>query len=229
MSLGPGRLIPLHRVFINRREARPLITEFLSGVIDWSDPKLSSLKNNIRLSLRAQQCGCCVFCRRVIKEERRNTTEDIEHFLDKSKPFYKKWAFHPMNLSIACHSCNMVKSRKEMGDENVRRSQYLIPGIGVFRWLHPYFDDYHENIRIENGWVYQIIDGAPNYNGAKNLIQECGLSTIAMIERNVENYKLRCERLLSLAIACTAKGQNARAEKLQRTLWDYMQTKRFDF
>lgn len=229
MSLGPGKLSPVHRVFINRREARLLIAEFLSGTIIWSDPKLSDLKNNIRLSLRKQQCGRCIFCRRIIKEERRNTTEDIEHFLDKSKVYYKKWAFHPMNLSIACHSCNFVKSTKQMGDINIQRAQYLVPGIGVFRWLHPYFDDYHENISIEKGWVYRIADGAPNHNGAENLIRECELSGIANIERNAEDYKLTCQRLLKLAIACAAKGQITRMQKLQLSLQELMESKQFDF
>ncbi|MEP4035876.1 tyrosine-type recombinase/integrase [Pseudophaeobacter sp.] len=46
--------------------------------------------------------GRCYYCRRKILSERRNVYEDIEHYLDKSKEYYRKWCFSPVNLLISC-------------------------------------------------------------------------------------------------------------------------------
>ena len=218
MNLGPNNLKPTHRTVINRKENKRLIKKYLKGKCGWEHRDLKNLKMSIRLILREQQKNRCIYCRRIIKIDRRNVSEDIEHFLDKSKGHYKKWAFSPVNLTLACRCCNFVKSTKELGDQSVRSANRLQPGIGVFRWLHPYFDNYHDNIEIRKGWIYSIKPGAPNPIAAHNMITDCELYKIQTVERNNEVIKKRQERLISLIELSISKGQYQRSAKFVQWL-----------
>ncbi|MGO8047036.1 hypothetical protein ACC713_29495 [Rhizobium johnstonii] len=147
---------------------------------------------DLRKSLRAQQVGRCYFCRQLVDQERRNACEDIEHYLDKSKPAYRKWAFSPVNLTMACHPCNMQKGNRDLGDAAIRASQSLRTGSGSFKWLHPYFDDFHLNIEIHPGWVYAVKPNAPKAAEATAMIVDLELDQIKRIQRTHQNL---CERI----------------------------------
>lgn len=211
MSFGPGKLYPNHRHIIKRHSTG--ITKYIEGQIEWNNTQLAPLKHSLRILLRTQQQGRCVYCRRKISIERRNTAEDIEHYLDKSKEKYRKWAFSPVNLAIACHPCNMQKSTKDMGDETISLALGLTAGAGEFRWIHPYFDDYFENIEIIESWIYIIKANAPKANRAKNMIIDCKLDQIQTIEAGKKIVLDRIGKAQLLALKCF-ESNRSRSKKL---------------
>ncbi|HAU5566850.1 TPA: hypothetical protein JD264_24040 [Serratia fonticola] len=229
MNLGPASLKLNHRHIMNSKSAKRIIKRYYAGKIDWGHKDLAGIKRKLRLSLRLQQQARCIFCRRIIKQERRNTNEDIEHFLDKSKQHYKRWAFNSLNLALSCHACNFVKSKNEMGDVSVQTAQWLIPGIGVFRWLHPYFDNYHDNITIEKGWVYKIKPTAPNRTPALNLINDCELYSIEGIEKNAEAFKRKVSRMASITTKLIKSKRYARAQKMSEATEFFIEQDWFNF
>jgi uncharacterized protein (TIGR02646 family) len=172
--------LPLgHAKILRYKSHKARIATFLESSMEWKDKSLQPLREAIRYSLRANQAQSCYYCRRIILIERRNMGEAIEHFLDKSKPHYRRWAFHPLNLVIACQPCNFVKSTKDLGDASVKAAAYLQPHIGQFKWLHPYFDSYSENIKISPGPVYSPIPNAPRHAQASTMIEDLKLNSLA--------------------------------------------------
>lgn len=211
MNFGPGKLYPSHRYIIKRHSTE--ITKFIDGQLEWKSKDFAALKQSLRISLRKQQQGRCVYCRRKISIERRNSAEDIEHYLDKSKKKYRKWAFSPVNLAIACHPCNMQKSTKDMGDATIALAPGLTACAGEFRWIHPYFDDYFENIEIIESWIYIIKANAPKADRAKNMIIDCKLDQIQTIEAG-KNFVLdRIDKAQRLALKCF-ESNPSRSRKL---------------
>jgi hypothetical protein len=187
------------------------------------------MKDQIRVILRKDQDTRCIYCRRVIKAERRNVTEDIEHFLDKSKVYYKKWAFSSLNLTLSCRPCNFVKSTKDLGDIPLRTALNIKTGIGRFKWLHPYFDDYHTNIEIRKGWLYSVKNGAPNASASKRMIADCELDKVQNVESISEQIKLRQSRITDLILKAIIKKQAIRAQKLTEWLKIEQDRQWFDY
>lgn len=214
MSFGPPRLYPTHRYLLKNGISRMDRRSVSLGEIDWRDSRFKQVKLALRLALRDQQNGRCIFCRRKIVVERRNALEDIEHYLDKSKPHYKKWTFCPVNLAVACRPCNFVKSTKELGDAAIAASQRYAPSMGVFKWLHPYFDDYHQNIEILNGWVYKVRSTAPRRDAAQAMIQDLELDKLVTMHAYATAIKEKNFRLTVLAQRAFQKGNMVRAGKL---------------
>ncbi|MBB6178089.1 hypothetical protein [Pseudorhizobium flavum] len=175
---------------------RDVLRKYRRGNINWSDKALTNLRREIRVSLRAQQNSRCYFCRQFLYQERRNASENIEHFLDKSKPHYAKWSFSPVNLTLACHPCNMQKGSRDVGDAAVRAAISLRANSGSFRWIHPYFDDYHANIEIHPGWVYGVRVGADKPVQAQNLIQDLELHRIQTIVQRRQRLNDLMERTI---------------------------------
>lgn len=193
MSLGPNKLNHhILRKIIKQKKYKQAIKEYHANKIGWSHTNLNGLKKEIRCHLRKSQDQRCVFCRRTIKIERRNAYEDIEHFLDKSKSYYKKWSFTCVNLALACHACNMEKSTRDMGPSAMRTS---LSYNRNYSWLHPYYHDYHQNIKIQKGWIYSIEKNAPNQTEADNLITQCKLCEVERIESYAESIRKKIEDL----------------------------------
>lgn len=139
----------------------------------------------------------------------KNACEDIEHYLDKSKHQYRKWAFCCINLTLACHACNLQKSTKNLGAGLVAPlgiRQYA-RGPNLYTWLHPYFDNYHDNIEIGPGWTYKIKAGAPSPLKAQKLIDDLLLDDIKKIEADAEAVKSELARLNTLAMECLKRGK----------------------
>ncbi|WP_321968081.1 hypothetical protein [Burkholderia cepacia] len=217
MTLGPARLSDgqnLNRMILRRKENRPLFRLFFAEKITWGHSSLSDLKRRLRMNLRAEQEGRCIYCRRLILIERRNVYEDIEHFLDKSKAQYRRWAFTYLNLALACHACNVEKNTRDLGAQGSLTSSSYLAGAGIYRWLHPYFDDYHANVIIGKGWTYTVPQGAPAAAQAARLIAECKLSEIETIEAYGEAIKKRILRLTVLAGKATTRQRYALASRL---------------
>lgn len=211
MSFGPGTLSPTHRYILKQHKSN--ISRYLIGAIEWDSKDLAVVKRQIRISLREQQEGRCVYCRRMILIERRNATEDLEHYLDKSKPKYRKWAFSPVNIALACHPCNLQKSTRDMGDARVSSSGSLTASAGEYRWIHPYFDDYFENIEILREWLYVVKAGAPSPSRARNMINDCELDKISTIEMRKSLLLRKINRLQIMALRCFYKNPE-RSRKL---------------
>ncbi|NVN92331.1 MAG: hypothetical protein HXX11_17260 [Desulfuromonadales bacterium] len=215
--LGPSSLDHrLIRRIIKQKKHNNFVKLHNRGKIKWNDKSLSALKQEIRLALRSQQEGRCIYCRRIVKIERRNAYEAIEHFLDKSKTHYLKWSFSCVNLSLSCHPCNIEKSTRDMGDASVQVSPCYTSTAGEYKWLHPYFDDYHSNIEIKEGWVYKVKPNAPQRTRAFNLITECKLDQICSIEAHSEKFLNSLNRLTLLMGKALEKGQIERCRRLQQ-------------
>lgn len=182
----PDPLPMEHAKILRYKSHKVRIAAFLADSMEWKDKSLQPLREAIRYSLRANQAQSCYYCRRLITIERRNMGEAIEHFLDKSKAHYRRWAFHPLNLVIACQPCNFVKSTKDLGDANVQAATYLQPNIGQFKWPHPYFDSYSENIKISRGPVYSPIPKAPRHAQASAMIEDLKLNSLANADDRIQ-------------------------------------------
>jgi uncharacterized protein (TIGR02646 family) len=214
MILGPGRLMPLHRYILKKGVNRKTFSLFQRGKLEWGSKEFKEVKRLLRQSLRLQQDGRCVFCRRRILIERRNAGEDIEHFLDKSRLHYRRWVFSPNNISIACRPCNFVKSTRDLGNDAVRSATAYSSDMGQFSWLHPYYENYHENIEIKRGWIYEIRATAPNIAGAQSMIHDLELASLPAMHSYANVIKDKIYRLTLLASRAFKNGNSTRGIKL---------------
>lgn len=178
----PDPLPRQHAKALRYKTSKRAIARYLNGDIEWDHKELKSTRDRIRKDLRDSQKQCCYYCRRLIRLERRNVGEAIEHFLDKSKPPYRKWGFHPLNLVLSCQPCNIVKSTKDLGDQAVKSAKFISANSGNYLWPHPYFDSYNENIVIAPGPVYSALIGAPRFNQACKMIDDLKLAEIPNID-----------------------------------------------
>lgn len=205
MTLGPSTLqkAPL-RSILKRPQFQAALKQFANGQIQWSDAQLGPLKLQIRNELRRQQDGRCIYCRRPLKIERRNACEDIEHFLDKSKGDFRKWAFCCVNLSLACHACNLEKSTRNLGSNLTPPAgvRHYVRGPGQYVWIHPFFDDFHQHIDVGRGWTYRVKANPPFAAQAQKLIDDLKLIQIQQIEARAEEIKNEISRLTVLAMEC---------------------------
>lgn len=211
--LGPQVLSPMHRHILKRAINRSDLIKFRQGKLEWKSKEFKTAREYLRKSLRLQQAGRCIYCRRVILLERKNSLEDIEHFLDKSKAHYRRWTFSPVNLAIACRPCNFVKSTRDLGDASAQTSFQYSATMGTFTWIHPYYDNYHDNIEINKGWIYQVKATAPNPSGAFAMIQDLQLAELQSMHAYASEIKDKIYRLTILAQRCIQKNP-ARAIKL---------------
>lgn len=205
----PGKLAPYHKAIINRKIYRKLVKDCAVGSIKWGDKSLAAIKKSIRVSIRTQQKGRCYFCKRRIIIERKNAYEAIEHYLDKSKAHYRKWVFNPLNLTICCQGCNIQKSTRELGNSAIWSHAHRPPLAGNYRWIHPYFDDYFENIEIHPGPVYKVKAGAPKPIQAQNMIDDLKLSDLKELERRNFEVGQLAVRLNQLAHRCITSGRRS--------------------
>jgi uncharacterized protein (TIGR02646 family) len=196
MKLGPTKLDSTPcSVILAKIEYTNALKEYAAKTIKWGDEPLSKLKSELRISLRAQQERRCVYCRRIMLVERRNTAEDIEHFLDKSKPAYFKWSFESNNLALACHPCNFQKSGANLGSVAIAAAATYVLTPGTYRWIHPYLDEYHANITIGHGWSYVVDPTGPASLQAQQMIDECKLEEVLNTEAYAEKIKNEIFRL----------------------------------
>ncbi|WP_412481397.1 hypothetical protein [Pseudomonas asiatica] len=211
--------LPLeHAKILRYKSHKTRIDDFLNSDMEWKDKFLKPLRDAIRLALRSNQAQSCYYCRRMIPLERNNMYEAIEHFLDKSKAHYRRWAFHPLNLVIACQPCNFVKSTKDLGDTSVRTASFLQPNIGQFKWPHPYFDSYTENIKISPGPIYSPILNAPRQTQASKMIDDLKLNSIANADDRFQFTIMESMKLLAryhrIALKQNRFGRTDRRENL---------------
>ncbi|HDS8304310.1 TPA: HNH endonuclease [Proteus mirabilis] len=202
-------LKPVARIALNKKEFRNVISSYLAGDIEWSDASLKPLKDLMRILLRREQKGICPYCQRRIIPERRNLGEHIEHFLDKSKDKYKKFALTASNLVLACQGCNVEKGTKDLNKGRIT-PLYLNSAAGPFLWPHPYFDDMSACIRKLPGPVYSVINGSGRENQASKLITDLKLNEIRSLEIRYSRLSSRRDRLINILARLAAKGNTKR-------------------
>ena len=219
MTLGPRMLIkePI-RSILKVPKVRSGKELFNEGIIDWSHKALADLKLLIRKELRKQQHGRCIYCRRPLILERKNAYEDLEHFLDKSKPNFRKWALCCVNISLSCRACNFQKSTKNLGIGLAPPAGTLMyaRGPGLYSWIHPYFDDFNEHIHVGQGWTYVVRATAPFPVLAQTMIDDLDLVQIESIEARSEKIKSEISRLTNLGMECFKRKRPKHAEIVLR-------------
>jgi hypothetical protein len=176
------RLKPVARAALKRKAFEKPVADYLAGLIDWDNPTLTPVKNLVRVLLRAEQDESCPYCQRLIIPERRNMTEHIEHYLDKSHEEYRKFGFIATNLVLACPGCNIVKGTRDLVVEGKAKPLYLSIAEAPFRWPHPYFDDMTACVRKDPGPVYSAVPGSGREAEAQQMIGDLKLDTIEHAE-----------------------------------------------
>lgn len=230
MTLGPTKLDPTAcNTILAEAQYAIALQNYAAQTIEWGHSSLAPLKLALRLSLRGRQERRCIYCRRIMLVERRNTAEDIEHFLDKSKDEYYKWSFESCNLALACHPCNFEKSTRNLGSAAIGASANYVLTPGAYRWIHPYFDEYHANILIGKGWTYCISAAAPVVLQAQQMIADCKLGDIEQTEAYAEAIKNEIYRLICEAGAAMRSQNYALAQMLNAECKLYQEENWFNF
>lgn len=217
-----ANLKPVARVALKRKEFKKPIGDYLSGTIEWDNKSLKPLKDLVRILLRDQQKEICPYCQRLIVPERRNLTEHIEHFLDKSKGKYRKFAFTASNLVLACQGCNVEKGTKDLVVSGKATPVHLSSAEAPFRWPHPYFDDMEKCIKKDPGPVYSVISGSGREKEAENLIRDLKLYELQNIESRHGRLLERENRLIKIIGLLLRKGGDRNLARM-RVLYSEME------
>lgn len=175
-------LRPVARAILKRKAFQKPIADYVAGTINWSDPSLKTVKDLIRRVLRVEQNETCPYCQRLIVPERRNVAEHIEHYLDKSRAAYRKFAFTATNLVLSCQGCNVEKGTRDLIAKGGTKPIHLSSSAGPFRWPHPYFDSISDCVLKRPGPVYSAIPGSGREAEAKQMIADLKLDTIKSFE-----------------------------------------------
>ncbi len=193
-----ARLKPVARIALRRKAFKKPIKDYLAGDIEWNHSSLTQVKGLVRSLLRIEQDEICPYCQRLIIPERRNVTEHIEHFLDKSRPEYRKFGFNALNLLLACQGCNIEKGTRNLVDPAKPTPVYLTVAETPFLWPHPYFDDMTACVQKRPGPVYSPIEGSDREAEAARLIKDLKLNDIQNIERRHGQLSERMTRLVRI-------------------------------
>lgn len=177
-----ARLNPVARRALKRKAFRKPIADYLAGAIEWDHSSLQPVKDLVRTLLRTEQDEICPYCQRLIIPERRNMTEHIEHYLDKSHAEYRKFGFTATNLVLACIGCNMTKTTKDLVVAGKAKPVHLTIAEAPFRWPHPYFDDMTDSLHKAPGPVYSAIPGSLRQVETQQMITDLKLDTLENAE-----------------------------------------------
>jgi hypothetical protein len=122
--------------------------------------------------------------------------------------------FHSCKFGAFLPSMQYAKVHQGYGGCRVCRAlSRLTEACGEYSWIHPYFDDYFENIEIMDAWLYIIKKVTPKPERARKLIQDCLLDQIKTIEADKVAIMHRIGRLHNLAARCVLKNPE-RAKKI---------------
>ncbi|PEW14339.1 hypothetical protein CN435_22075 [Priestia megaterium] len=114
----------------------------------WNSHVFNDLKREIREYLIDLNEQKCFYCKTKLHEG--TSLIPIEHIIDKSS--YPTYTFEPFNLTISCPACNTCKSTKKVVNRFIHPRNLFYPrDTDDISIVHAYFDNYDQNIRIENG------------------------------------------------------------------------------
>jgi hypothetical protein len=80
-----------------------------------------------------------------------------------------------VNLTLACHPCNLEKGIRDLRGGGTTAALGYPTGAAAYKWIHPYFDDFHQNIEVGTGWTYTVRATAPAPAQALQLIEDLKL------------------------------------------------------
>ncbi|HCR1067272.1 HNH endonuclease [Klebsiella pneumoniae] len=169
-------------------------------------------KRHIKDQLRVIQNGRCAYCRRFLGLV---SDTDIEHIVEKA--LFSNFTYEVYNLALSCSECNSAKNQHS---QNLKKKLKLPNNVAPFlstpitagstypstpksyRWVHPHFDEYSQNIVISKGWIYKHLTP----KGARQ-IRFLKFNRIGKIEKNfrLERLKARkgkCAKLFYLIAEC---------------------------
>jgi uncharacterized protein (TIGR02646 family) len=190
----------------------------LAGLVHYSwESKagvVTAFKKGIKDALRASQKARCCFCRRPLAAD--DYGAHLEHFIEKAE--HPQFTFEVQNISLSCGTCNSQKNgnnlrriarlKKRFGKGHIPRCSTLasdvVPGNPLpagtlsYRWVHPHFDTYSLNIKIEKSWVFV----GRTRKGIRT-VKALNMNALARIEQRAldERFELRGGRLALLAAA----------------------------
>lgn len=195
--------------------------------LPWGSGKkrVALFKDSLKPLLRAVQKGRCSFCRRLLYDD---YAAHLEHFIEHS--IHQGYRFEIRNLSLSCGTCNgkkngyykslngLVNKRAARGGlAPIKRSPVLgvtlaansaLPLLSEnYRWVHPYFDRYSENIEIQKGWIF-----VGRSRKGHRTIRSVRLNDLAQIERRALAEKLALRKgRLSMLVSAAAELSSHRA------------------
>lgn len=150
---------------------------------DWDKNCFDNIKQLLTGFLRFEQDNCCCYCKSELGWKKGEF--HIEHVLPKSQ--YVKFMFKPENLALACPHCNISKSTNDpyipYGSNGTRIARYPSTN-NRFLTIHPYFDNYSENIKILKGSIYN-----PQTKKGAITIEFCKLYELQHVEQRMKKFK----------------------------------------
>ncbi|KPW86646.1 TIGR02646 family protein [Pseudomonas congelans] len=223
MNIGYDRIAP--------SPSYPIGTTKLDYLgFEWGDQHniIKDFKSELKKSLREAQRGRCAYCRRTLYDD---ISTHMEHFVEKRQ--YVSYTFEILNISLSCGTCNtqknayhssfnsMLKKRAERHKKApITRCPTLSREIASgnpfpntadqYRWVHPHFDLYSENITIDKGWIFvgSSIKGARTISGLK-------LNALAAIEKRALDERLSMRGgLLSTLVCALSEMSHHRADEI---------------
>jgi len=135
------------------------------------------LKESIREHLITEQGRLCAYCGLSIREH----TPAIEHIADKSKPKYRHVMFNPLNLVLACGTCNGAK-----GIQDAASSWTGDYSSWSFLIVHPILDNPSDHIEFDPDFV--VITNVHTTKGQKT-IDWFHLQKEVMLNERLRHFK----------------------------------------
>ncbi|SEE23942.1 hypothetical protein [Pseudomonas migulae] len=207
--------------------------------LDWDSgvKAVTAFKGALKPLLRKAQKAKCSLCRRMLYDD---YAVHLEHFIEKN--IHGDYTFEVRNLSLSCGTCNSKKQgynrtlngliKRRAGRKKLEAEKHC-PALAVkipanaplpttpesYRWVHPYFDQYSDNIEIQKGWIFI----GKSRKGIRT-IRSVKLNALAQIERRalMERFEARPGRL-SMLLGATAELNNHRAghifQLVAKKLW----------
>lgn len=181
--------------------------------------EMNDIKFTIKCTLWKLQKGKCVYCMSIINPitvsgEFFNDIDcddyslslpydgDREHILPKS--IHPEFIFHPINLALACKTCNTKKK-----NDDVCISKNTNYSLCTFSIVHPYLDVVSDHIIFENDILIKV-----NSNSIK------GKTTINLFNLNSVHYTRQRGMEMLIMSDTTSPEQN----KIISRILNYRQT-----
>lgn len=171
-----------------------------------------AFKTGLKSTLRSSQKARCCYCRRPLASD--DYAAHLEHFIEKAE--HPNFTFEVCNIGLSCGTCNSRKNgyylrrsarlKRRYANGQVPRCPTLafdvVPGETLpinsasYRWVHPHFDTYTQNIGVEKSWVFV----GRTRKGVRT-IKALKMNALALIEQRAleERFELRGGRLAFLA------------------------------
>ena len=162
--------------FIISKSYASIILSNYAGHKDWNKNCFDDLKKEIKAHYRSEQENLCVYCKRELGFDVK--TVEIEHFFPKKK--FPQFGFEPLNLSLSCPGCNLMKGIIEVSKHEYKRYPSVSTKMLI---VHPHYDEYSEHIFIHKEMIYRGIT-----RKGDQTIATCRLNRLYSVEKNVKQH-----------------------------------------